>query len=121
MQREIAIRLAFIWPVKARGPVALHALREASSLSLRLPVGRSDISSRLPPTHLISANGFVRVSDRLFEGALVVCGFGEFQMPGQLPSYLHRVNYDGTFDSICIRCFETIALAIAEDRLALAE
>jgi hypothetical protein len=35
----------------------------------------------------------------------------------ELPTYLHRVNRDGSFDSICIRCFETIASAITEERL----
>ena len=35
----------------------------------------------------------------------------------EFPSYLHRSNYDGTFDSICIRCFQTIASSLAEDRL----
>jgi hypothetical protein len=42
-------------------------------------------------------------------------------MSGQLPSYLHRANNDGTFDSICIRCFETIASAKTEEKLMDAE
>jgi hypothetical protein len=42
-------------------------------------------------------------------------------MSAQLPSYLHRVNGDGTFDSICIRCFDTIASAKTEEDLATTE
>ena len=29
----------------------------------------------------------------------------------QTPSYPHRKNRDGSFDSICLRCFATIARA----------
>ena len=40
------------------------------------------------------------------------------QMQTQLPTFLHRVNPDGTFDSICLRCLHTIASAIREGDLA---
>jgi hypothetical protein len=39
-------------------------------------------------------------------------------MTKQWPTYLHRANPDGTFDSICIRCFKTIASAVTESGLA---
>jgi hypothetical protein len=39
-------------------------------------------------------------------------------MTKQWPTYLHRANPDGTFDSICIRCFTTIASAVTESGLA---
>jgi hypothetical protein len=39
-------------------------------------------------------------------------------MADQLSPYLHRANRDGTFDSICIRCFVTVATAVTEFRLA---
>jgi hypothetical protein len=42
-------------------------------------------------------------------------------MLGQEPTFLHRANPDGTFDSICMICFHTIANAVQEDSLADAE
>lgn len=39
-------------------------------------------------------------------------------MAGQLFPYLHRANPDGTFDSICIGCFVTVASAVTESALA---
>jgi hypothetical protein len=42
-------------------------------------------------------------------------------MPIELPSFLHRFNRDGTFDSICIRCFQTIVTNSEERLLAMAE
>ena len=46
---------------------------------------------------------------------------GLAEMPGQQPTFLHRANRDGTFDSICLRCFHTIATETNEAALAGAE
>jgi hypothetical protein len=35
-------------------------------------------------------------------------------MMGHPPIFLHRADRDGTFDSICIRCFQTIATEFRE-------
>ncbi len=35
--------------------------------------------------------------------------------------YAHRENADGTFDSICLRCFQTIASANSEMELVESE
>jgi hypothetical protein len=35
--------------------------------------------------------------------------------------YAHRQNADGTFDSICLRCFQTICSANSEPELAQSE
>jgi hypothetical protein len=42
-------------------------------------------------------------------------------MPGQEPTFLHHANPDGTFNSICMICFHTIATGIPEESLANAE
>jgi hypothetical protein len=38
-----------------------------------------------------------------------------FQLP---PYYPHRRNKNGTFDSICLKCFGTVAANKTEDELA---
>jgi len=37
------------------------------------------------------------------------------------PQFLHRLNRDGTFDSICTRCIKTIASHYCETPLAVFE
>jgi hypothetical protein len=46
---------------------------------------------------------------------------GTTEMLIQLPTFLHRANRDGTFNSICTICFHTIATGIHTDSLAGAE
>jgi hypothetical protein len=35
--------------------------------------------------------------------------------------YAHRLNDDGTFDSICLHCFHTVTTASSEPELVLGE
>src|ERR1700733_13593605 len=62
-------------------------------------------------THSNFHKPYVAYPTDAIENPLIVCPFGRLKMLGQLPSYLRRANHNGTFDSICIRCFETVASA----------
>ena len=42
-------------------------------------------------------------------------------MTSEKKKFAHRENLDGTFDSICTYCFQTIASAKEESKLQLAE
>ena len=35
--------------------------------------------------------------------------------------YAHRLNEDGTFDSICLHCFQTVTTATSEPELVFGE
>lgn len=37
--------------------------------------------------------------------------------PHPPPAFVHRQNKDGTIDSICRRCFRTVATALTEEEL----
>ena len=39
----------------------------------------------------------------------------------RLTSFAHRRNFDGSYDSICTKCFATVAMAEKEEELSPAE
>jgi hypothetical protein len=70
-----------------------------------------------------SVNSVLRLSPGFSGPYWVSAALGEVDMANVLlePSFRHRENLDGSWDSICLRCYATAAHSYGEGLLAEAE